>query len=244
MRKCHTRYLQTSFMTTSGEVIKVSRVEVTNRWFRGQWTAFTKWWCNVVTKVATGKSLISLKTTPFLQKYAFNVCSSAITFSRLFSLFQKVKSSQNCAISLHCIQNIFISTFNYCSIEHKLKTNMQRQVELPFGNLKNYILLFLILSKQSFQPQDIKFTYRKIRIHAWNHNQPDSLRLRDSARICFPSLYMWTTCVRWHSTGLNLSHLDLLMKPMDQIHQTLSPFKSCWLIRKGGAQINTDYWHP
>lgn len=218
---------------------------VTNRGFRDQWTAFTKWWWNVVTKVATGKSLISLKTTPFLQKYAFNVCSSAITFSRLFSLFQKVKSSQNCAISLHCIQNIFISTFNYCSIEHKPKTNMQRQVELPFWILKNNILLFLILSKQSFQPQDIKFSYKKIRIHAWNHNQPDSLRLRDSARVCFPSLYMWMTCV---CVGIRLDWIFLTRtcwwSPWNQIHQTLSPFKSCWLIRKGGAQVNTDYWHP
>lgn len=59
-------------------------------------------------EAATGKSLIWLKTDPFSKNmlYRFLFILLSLTASFLLSLFQKVKSSQNCAMSLQCIQNI------------------------------------------------------------------------------------------------------------------------------------------
>lgn len=82
-------------------------------------------------KVATGKSLISLKTVPspkicftclFIQLFTFS--------SHLFSLFQKVKSSQNCAIFLKIVYKIFHFNIQLTAkIQRKPKTNMQRWVD-------------------------------------------------------------------------------------------------------------------
>lgn len=112
MQNCHTRYLQTCVMTTLEEVIKLLRVVVTTRGLRGWWTAFTKLCCKMV-KVATGKTVIPLKTSPFIQKYALHVLFIQLLLSQDFFPFSKSKKfPKNCAISLNSYTKYFIFTFN------------------------------------------------------------------------------------------------------------------------------------
>lgn len=127
------------------------------------------------------------------------------------------------------------------NIEHKPKNQHAKTCRLMILDftVKGFALRSLASSSQ---PQHIlplwqSFPYR---IYAWYHCWSVTLRFRDAARICLPR-QAWTKRMQTRSNsqskriGLHLPH---------RYAWPLSPFKSCWLIRKWGVQTNTDYWHP
>lgn len=98
MQKCHWR-LSDSCNEDSG-----GNEEDGGHNVRAERSLFTKEYCKPLTKAATEMLIISLQNESLLQKYSLCICSSHTNF--LFPFFQKVQSSQNCAISLRGIQNI------------------------------------------------------------------------------------------------------------------------------------------
>lgn len=108
----------------------------------------------MVTQGATGKSLISLKNNPILQKYALFIQPLLSQVISLFFPFSKSKQFPKTVQFLLIVYKIFHFNIQLtATIEHKPKTNMQRQVELGFLKLKGFALWSL--ASRVFNPKDI-----------------------------------------------------------------------------------------
>lgn len=128
-----------------------------------------RWCCDVVTKVATGKSLISLKTNS-LSKNMLYICSSSYYFKSFpfFPFFSKSKKLSK-TVQFHLIvYKIFHFDIHLtANIEHKPKTNMQRQVWIL--NLKGLL----------FDPQQAEFRTSR---HPMQSNQTNASKAKVSVQ--------------------------------------------------------------
>lgn len=265
VRSLCTKVKLQTYVLMTGEVIKLQGM-----WwlFEGSEVYGQHWCCNLVTKVDTGNSLILLKTSPY-PKICFKLfVHPAITLLNhfIFVPFSNCKKLPQ-TVQFHLIvYKIFHFNIQLtANIEHKPKTNMQRQAGLPFWILKEGLL---------FDPQQAESSTLRhcmqsiIKSHQSKGFQRERERekrdwcailglvqhslMLNSARSCLPC-QAWTPQMQMHS----VSKTDLPEFPSrrsaDEYHRIKktpcyysdpSSFRSHWLIRKWCVCTNTDYWHP